>query len=131
MRVFASFFLNGFTLDQKDLTDVWEIDVIVERLAAPNAPRFDTTVIGRREFDEVGGATILEQQRDILLQSGLVTFGSEMIMPFFFDDIGSYCALGQQGIARNIFAGNVTAFEQGDRHADFVGALLLIAALYR
>jgi hypothetical protein len=39
--------------------------------------------------------------------------------------------LREQRIARNIFAGNVAALQQGNRHTDLVGALLLITALYR
>ena len=94
MRVLIGFFLDGFTLDQKDLSDVGKVDVIIEHSAAPNAPRLYAAMAGRRNLDEVGRSAILEQQRDILLQPGLVAFGSEMIMRLFPDDIGCYCALG-------------------------------------
>jgi len=47
-----------------------------------------------------------------------------------FDDIGGQGALSQQGIARDVLAGEGTALKQRDRHADFVGALLLLTARY-
>ena len=51
-------------------------------------------------------------------------------MPLTFDDIAGQWALGQQGIARNILTGDVTALKQRDRHADFVGTLEFITARY-
>jgi hypothetical protein len=51
-------------------------------------------------------------------------------MRLSIDDIACQRALGQQRIARDVLTGDVTAFKQRDRHADFVGALFLITARY-
>ena len=51
-------------------------------------------------------------------------------MRLSFDDRACQCALGQQGIAGEVLAGDVTTLEQWNRHADLVGALVLIGALY-
>lgn len=124
------FFIEGFTLDQKDLTDMGEVEVRIERRTAPHAPRFNASVIGRCDLDKVGGAALLGQPRDIAMQRRLVALGGEVIRGLSFDDIGCQCALGQQGIARDILAGEVTVFQQGDRHADLIGALECLTARY-
>jgi hypothetical protein len=94
MRGFAGFLVDGFTLDQKDLTDVGKVDVCVERCTAPNAPRLDASVISRCLLNEVGGTALVEQQRDIALQTRLVALGGEMIVRLSFDDMACQCALG-------------------------------------
>ena len=45
-RMLAGLFLDGFTLDQKDLPDVGEVEVRIERRTALDASRFDAAVIG-------------------------------------------------------------------------------------
>ncbi len=87
-------------------------------------------MIGGGGFGEVCCAALLEQQGDIALQIRLVSLGGKVIMRLSIDDIACQCALGQQGIARDVLAGDVTALKRGDRHTDFVGTLLFIAALY-
>ena len=64
------------------------------------------------------------------VRNGVATIGGEMIVRLLGDDIGGQCALRQQGIAGDVPARDVTAFQQGDRHTDFVGALLLRAVRY-
>ena len=44
-----------------------------------------------------------------------------MIMRLLLNQVGGECALGQQGIARDVFTRDVTALEQRDRHADGAG----------
>ena len=107
-----------------------EVEVRVERRAAPNAPRLDTPVIGRRDLDEVGRLALLEQQGDIALQLRLVALDREMVMRLTHDQVAGQSALGQQGIGRDILALELTAFEQGDGHADFVGAFAFLIARY-
>ena len=75
----AGLFVDGFALDQKDLTDLREVEGGIERRAAPNAPRLDAAMIGRRNLDEIRFASRLEQQHDIELQRRLVALDSEMI----------------------------------------------------
>ena len=66
----------------------------------------------------------------------------KMIVRLLRNQVGSQCALGQQGIARDVLACDVTALKQRDRHADgaglrgglgpgpLVGALVLITTGY-
>ena len=129
-RVLAGFVVEGSTLDQKDLTDVGDVEVRIERRTAPNAPRLNATVIGWRDRDEVGRTALVEQQRDIAMQRRWVALGGERLMRLALDDIGCQRALGQQRIAGDVLASEVTALKHGERQADFVGALLRIAARY-
>jgi hypothetical protein len=109
--VLAGSFVDGFTLDHEDLADVGEVDVGIERRTAPNAPRLNAAVIGRVDVDEVGATVVLEQRRDIALQRRLVTLGGEVIMGLSGDDIACQCPLGQQRVAGDVAAGDVTAFK--------------------
>lgn len=59
--------LDGFPLDQKDLPDVGEVEVRIERRTAPDAPRLNAAVIGWGDLDEVSGGARLKQQRNIAL----------------------------------------------------------------
>jgi hypothetical protein len=93
-RVLAGLLLDGFTLDQKDLTDVGKIEVGIERRTAPDAARLDAPVIGGRDFDEVGSCTLLEQQRDSALQPGLVALDGNMIVRLPLDEIACQRATG-------------------------------------
>ena len=65
-----------------------------------------------------------------MFQRGLVAFDREMIVRVAPDDITCQRALGEQRIARDVLAGDIAPLKQGDRHADFGGALLLITAYY-
>src|SRR5437016_6400114 len=62
--------------------------------------------------------------------SRLVALDREMIVRPLLDHIVGYRALGQQGIAGDVLAFDDAGFKQRNRHADFVGALLLIAVFY-
>ena len=72
-RMLAGFFLDAFPLNQKDLADVGEVEVRIERRTAPNAARLDATMLARRDRDEISGIALLEQQPDIAFQRGLIT----------------------------------------------------------
>ena len=106
----AGLFVDGFALDHKDLPDMGEVEIGIERRAAPNTPRLDAAMIRRRDLDEIGGAARLEQQDDIAFQRRLVALDSEMIVRLLLDQVGGHCALGQQGIARDVLACDVAAF---------------------
>jgi len=82
----AGLFLDGFTLDQKDLADVGKVNIRIERRTAPNAPRFNTSLISRCgcDLDEVSGGTLLERQGDIPFQRRLIVLGGEVMSVAFF-----------------------------------------------
>ncbi len=129
-RVLAGFFLDAFPLDQEHLADVREVEVGIERRTAPNAARLDAPMLARRDRDEISGIALLEQQPDIAFQRGLVALDAEMIMRLLRNQVGGQCALGQQGIADDVLARDVTGFKQWDRHPYFVGAFEIITARY-
>ncbi len=129
-RALAGVLREGFPLDQKDLPDVREVEGRIERGTAPDAPRLNASVIGWRDLDEGGSLTRLKPPRDLALQRGLVPLDGEVIVGLSLDDIGGQRTLGQQGLARHVRAGEGPARQQGDRHADFVGALLRLPARY-
>ena len=109
---------------------MWKVKVGVERRAAPNAPRFDAAVIGGGDLHKIRYTALLERQRDISLQRRLVALGREVIMRLPLHNIAGQRALGQQRIARDVAPCDVTARQQRDRHADFVGLLLLVRTRY-
>jgi len=88
-------FLEGFTLDQKDLPDVGNVEVRIERRSAPHAPRLKAAVNGRRDLDEVGGCVLLEQQCHIAVQRVLVVLDGEVIEDLPLDQIACLRTLGQ------------------------------------
>ena len=51
-------------------------------------------------------------------------------MGLALNNIAGELALREQGIARDVLAGDVTVLQQRNRHADLVGLLLLISARY-
>ena len=82
-------------------------------------------MIGRRDLDEVCGCTLLEQQSDSVCQRLLVALDREIIVRLLRDHLGGDRTLRRQGVA-----GDIAGFKQRDRHADCVGALLLITVCY-
>ena len=54
MRALAGFFVEGIAFDPKGLSDVEEVEVSVERRAAPNALRLDTSPRQNQEATVVG-----------------------------------------------------------------------------
>lgn len=53
------------------------------RRAAPNSSRLNATMIRRRHFDEVRGATGLELQGNIAFQTGMDTFDRKVIVAYW------------------------------------------------
>ena len=124
----AGLFVDRFALDPEDLPNMQEVEVAIDRRAAPNAPCFDAAMIRRRDLDKIGSAARLEQQGDIAFQRRLVALDREIIVRFPRHYVGGYFVLGQQGVAGDVLAGDVAGFKQRNHHADFVRALVLIAA---
>lgn len=107
-----------------------KVKVGVERRAAPNTPRLNAAMVRRCNLNEIRHTALLERQRDIPLQRRLVALGREVIMRLPLHNIAGQRALGQQRIARDVAPGDVTTRQQRDRHADFVGLLLLVRTRY-
>ena len=107
-----------------------EVEIALERRAAPDAPRLDAAMVRRRHLDEVRIAPPVKQQGDIAFETGLVAFDGKAIVGPAPNEVLRQVALRQQGIGRDHLAGDLAAIEQGDRPANLVGALLLIASGY-
>lgn len=50
VRSLAGFLFNRFALDQDGLTDMREVEIGIERRAAPDAPRLDAAMVRRRHL---------------------------------------------------------------------------------
>ena len=106
--VFTAFFICGFPLDDKSLSDVGKVQIAVEFGCGPDCAGFDPAVIRRVAMDKIGVLTVFKIQRDVLKKSGLVVFDAEVVMSFTVSDqIVGDLALGQQGIGGNFFALNI------------------------
>lgn len=70
-------------------------------------------MIRRRDFDEIRDAARLEQQGDMAFQRRLVVLVREMIVRLPLHQIGGKCALGRQGIYRDVLVGDVASLSNG------------------
>ena len=91
--------MRSLGCDPKDLPDAGDVKAAIERRTAPNAPRLDAAMIGRRDLEENSVATSLEQQGDCAFQPRLVALDREMIVCLPRHHITGYCSSGQQSIA--------------------------------
>ena len=127
----TGFLVDTIALDQKYLADVGEIQIVIKFRTAPDAPCFNAAVLGRCDFHVIGSTAVLEHQSDIVFKRRLIAFYGEMIVCVLLDNVGGYRTLSQEGVAGDHLSGDIAGFQQRNRHADFVRALLLITALYR
>ncbi len=73
---------------------------------------------------------MFELYGDIVFQSRLIPLHGKVVMRLLFYQVGSQRPLRQQGICSHILAGDIAAFQYGNRHPDLVGALDRIAVRY-
>jgi hypothetical protein len=67
-----------------------------------------------------------------LKDPGLVSFDGEVIMRLtFLNQVGSYVALGQQGISGNILVLNIDGIKQRDGDFDLIGTFEFFIPFYR
>jgi hypothetical protein len=72
MGNFSGFFVKSLPLDQEHLLDVRKIKVFIQLCTAPNAAGFNPAVIRWRDIDEIRFLPILEKQRDVVLERGMI-----------------------------------------------------------
>ena len=107
-RVLTGFFIYGLPLDDKSLSNVRKVQIVVEFGCSPDFADFDPAVVRWVASDKIRLLPIFKVQGDILKKSGLVVLDGEVVMGFtLLDQILGDLALGQQGIGGNIFALNV------------------------
>ncbi len=66
----------------------------------------------------VGRLSLLEEERDIGLQRGLIAFDREVAVGLTAYDIRGQLALREKRIGGDVLALNVDAIEQRDEHSD-------------
>jgi hypothetical protein len=105
---FSVFFVCGFSLDDKSLSDVGKVEIGVEFGCGPDFADFDPAVIRRIAIDKIRFLPVFKVQGDVFKKTGLVVFDRKVVMSFTVpDQIVSDFALGQQGIGGNFFALNI------------------------
>ena len=131
MAVSTAFFVCGLPFDDKSLSNVRKIQVVVEFGCGPYFADFDSSVVRGRIINKVGFHPVFKVQLDVLKKTWLVCFDGEVIMRLALADqvVGNF-ALGQQGVAGNFFAFDIDGIQQGDGRLDLVGTLDLFTAFY-
>jgi len=131
MAVLTAFLVCGLPFDDKSLSNVRKVQVVVEFGCGPDFADFDSSVVGGRIINKVGFHPVFEVQLDVLKKTWLVCFDGEVIMRLALaDQVVGNLALGQQGVAGNFFAFDIDGIQQGDGRLDLVGTLDLVTAFY-
>ena len=106
--ILTTSFLGSLPLDEKGLSDMREVEVIVEFGCGPYFADFNPTVIRGIELDEIRIFPVFKVQCDVLKKCGLVVFDSEVVMSVTFSNqIVGDVSLGQEGICGNFFTLNI------------------------
>lgn len=130
--IFSCFFVCPLPLDEKSLSHMGEIEVVVKFGCSPYFSDFDPTVVRRVVLDKIGVFSVFKIQGYVLKKSGLVVLDGEVVMSVTFpDQIASNVSLCEQGICGNVFVLDIDGIKEGDGGFDFVGALEFFASLYR
>ena len=107
-RVFTTLFVCGFSLDDKCLSNMRKVQIVVEFRCGPDFADFDAAVIRSVVMDKVRILPVFKIKLDIPKKCGLVVFDGEVIMGFTVpDQIVGDLALGQQSISGNFFTLNI------------------------
>jgi hypothetical protein len=81
-------------LHNKGLSDMGEVQVVIELGRGPDFAGFNTAVVGRVVHDKIRFPAFFEKQRDIPIQAGLVVFDGKVVMSAAFNQISGDVALG-------------------------------------
>jgi hypothetical protein len=92
--IFAGFLINTVTFDDKGLSDVRKVQVVIELGGGPDFSRFNASMVRRIKKDAVWFLAILEEECDVLKDRGLVSLDGEVIVTVaVFDDVFGELAL--------------------------------------
>ena len=93
--VFTAFFIRELPLNDKSLSYVRKIQIVVEFGCGPDFTDFDPTVIRWVAQDKIRVLPVFKIKCDVLKKSGLVIFDCEVVMSFaILDQIIGDLALG-------------------------------------
>jgi len=121
---FTAFFISGFPLNDKGLSDVGEAQIGVKFGGSPDFADFDPAVVRGVTIDIMRILPVFKVQGDVLKKTGLVSFDGEVVMSVsLVNQIGGDLTLGQEGIGGNFFSLNLDGIKEGDGGFDFVSAL--------
>jgi hypothetical protein len=116
----TGFFVDHDPFDEKDLTEMGEVEIAVEFGRGSDFTGFDAPMVRRIESLEVGMFSIVEEQHQVVKDRGLIGFDDEVGLSLI-DQVVSEFALGEQGIGGDVGVFKIEAVEQRDRHTDLVG----------
>ena len=109
-----------------------KVEVAIQFAGSPYLAGLTTTVFKASMLDEVRFLAVLEIESDIIMESGLVPFDSEMIMCLpLLNHIFGKRALCQQGIGCDLLALDIYGIKQGNCHRDLVGLFGFFVAFCR
>jgi len=109
-RGFTALLLCGPSFDHERLSDMREVEVIVEIGCGPDSSDLDSPVVRGRMLNEIRLLSVFEVALDIFTEPGLIPFDGEMIVGLTPDQIGGYRALSQEGIGSDVLAQDVDGF---------------------
>lgn len=93
--LFAGFLFDTVTFDDKGLSDVRKVQVVIELGGGPDFTRFNASMLGWIKSDVVWFLAVLEKERDVFEDRGLVSFDGEVIVALaVFDDVFGELTLG-------------------------------------
>ena len=77
---FTSFLICGFPLDEESLSDVREVEIVIELSCSPYFADFDPAVIRGIAVEKIRVLSIFKIKGDVLKKSGLVVLNGEVVM---------------------------------------------------
>ena len=75
----AGLFMCGLSLDHESLSQMGEVEIVVELGCGPYFTNFDPAVIGRVALNEMGIFRVFKMDGDIFEKSGLVILDGEVV----------------------------------------------------
>jgi len=121
-RALAALLLYGLPFDHEGLSYMRKVEVAVEFGGGPDLSDLYARVVGRRILSEIRFLPVAEVERDIFHESGLVSFGGEVILGLTVDEVVGYRALGEQGIGSDVPTLDVDGVKERNSCFDLVGA---------
>ena len=129
---FPGLFFYGVPFYYESLPNVGEVEIVVELGCGPDFTGFDPPMFRGGSINEFRFFSVLEVERNVFEETGLVSFDGEVIMGItFLDQVMGDFALGQQGIGGNIPSLDIDGIKERDGGLDFIGTFDLSTIFYR
>lgn len=114
-RIFSRFFVRDVPFNDKSLSDVGEIKIIVQIGGCPYLSDFDSAMIRGRALGVIRFSAILKQQGKVFQKTGLIALDGKMVMRLTLKHqiIGNR-ALGQERIRRHVLPREIKRVQHGN-----------------